>query len=57
MLEPYEQAEDGYCGYPIHSDEKLEALVLAALRGVDSSFWHIVTGMQQQSSIFGFLKK
>ena len=31
MLEPYEQAEDGYCGYPIHSDEKLEALVLAAL--------------------------
>lgn len=31
MREPYEQAEDGYCGYPIHSDEKLEALVLAAL--------------------------
>lgn len=31
MMQPYEQAEDGYCGYPIHSDEKLESLVLAAL--------------------------
>lgn len=32
MKEPYENAEDGYCGYPIHSDEKLYALVLEAVQ-------------------------
>lgn len=32
MKEAYEEAEDGYCGYPIHSDEKLEAMVLEALK-------------------------
>lgn len=32
MKEPYEHASDGYCGYPIHSDEKLYELVLEALQ-------------------------
>lgn len=32
MKEPYENAQDGYCGYPIHSDEKLYEMVLEALK-------------------------
>lgn len=32
MKEPYEQAEDGYRGYPIKSDEQLQDLILEALQ-------------------------
>lgn len=31
MKEPYENAEDGYCGYPIKKDEKLYDLISKAL--------------------------
>lgn len=32
MLEPYEDAEDGYSGYPIKTDEELYGLILTALK-------------------------
>ncbi len=32
MKEPYENAEDGYCGYPIKTDEQVYDLILAALK-------------------------
>lgn len=31
MKEPYENAEDGYCGYPIKTNEQLYKLILSAL--------------------------
>ena len=32
MKEPYENAPDGYCGYPIKTDEKVYGLILTALQ-------------------------
>lgn len=32
MKEPYEHTEDGYCGYPIKTDEQLYHLILEALK-------------------------
>lgn len=31
MLEPYAGGEPGYCGYPVHTDEQVQALIRTAL--------------------------
>ncbi len=32
MSEPYANGEDGYCGYPIHGDDEVHAMIETALR-------------------------